>query len=139
MLKSEIDQLSELLNSDSFATVEDLAKAVYQKSVDMYVSRDLWVFRAGDQGYGPYMNKPQAKAGAKFFGLDETSVKTLLSASRLVYSDTSIDVGVLCNECHHPKFSHFPKTKANQTAWGCLVKEGKVQCTCQQAYKERKV
>jgi hypothetical protein len=135
-----VPQLAELLDSGEYESSEDLAKAVYDKSVEIFLAHDLWGLAAGSDAYGPFTGKVKATSAAKFFGLDpERTVKPLLSHTRLVYSDTEIPDDRYCPECQHPCFAHFPKKRKDQTAHGCLVMVNKVQCPCQLQFKERKV
>jgi hypothetical protein len=145
MLKSQVDALVQLFEED-FETPEDLAKAVYAKSLEMFIETDTWGVAVGPHAYGPFINKAQAKKAAKFFGLDESAVRPLRGAANLKYDDAEAHPGRYCPDCEHPKAAHsFP---GRLSSVGCIVgikfvaknKPPNTEgcCGCRNQYKEGK-
>jgi hypothetical protein len=131
MQKAQVEAVVEALEQE-YDSPEAAAKAIYALCVDLYSRADTWGIKAGPHAYGPCASKAQAKSVARHFGLGEDSIKPLYGLGRLALADTTVTTSRRCPDCDHPKIAHFPKTKANQKKWDCLV-DG---CKCRRAFKE---
>lgn len=142
MLKKEKELLTELLESGLYERPEDLAVALYELSVSLWMSHPRWgVHIPGRGAFGPAESKAQAKKVAKQWNLSDEYVRELRPFPELRVDTTPGDVSRSCPVCGHPKFAHGFSLNSGRCIVGWVFKNTNTKpdlsgcCNCEESFR----
>lgn len=129
--KVEVDAVVTILEDETYATVNDMAKDLLREVYKLWHERDFFGLRWGLRPYGPVADLSEANRAAE-------ALQGLPTVHRL-YSMAELDRVItklgeqpalsMCAGCKHPTFAHGFTNKK-----GCIVRSP-VACTCTIVYK----